>query len=445
MDAIQKSLDQLAKRAPALHANSHSAKAALTSPSVHDSIDRLIADLETARASLHDRDAPPNPAVLAAELSKSVQTTQSSISDRQKEFYAALSKAFKALDRKFPSQLDAVADPSLFTSPEAQHALETVLLHHLLRHGDWQGAQVFSEESTLPISATVADTFTELHLILDAISRGDLRPAIRWAERERDFLIKRQSPLEFALHRSQFIRIATGSCLHLDHLAGSSGGGAESDPDGETTPPSNISTALEYGRRNLQPFLDRHLPEVQRMFTLLAFLPNFAIASSYGPDGSDSVPVEHLLPTVPAVYRPLLDAKLVHAPFLEPLFRLEFSSRNRVSKEAPLATCVEVGAGGALSQIIKVKTIMRERKNEWSQADELPIEIPLPPQLRFHSVFACPVSKEQATEDNPPMMLVCGHVFCRETITKMAKGGGRFKCSYCPTESTLSQAVRVHF
>ncbi len=31
----------------------------------------------------------------------------------------------------------------------------------------------------------------------------------------------------------------------------------------------------------------------------------------------------------------------------------------------------------------------------------------------FYSIFACPVSKEQSSEENPPMMLPCGHVLCK--------------------------------
>ena len=31
----------------------------------------------------------------------------------------------------------------------------------------------------------------------------------------------------------------------------------------------------------------------------------------------------------------------------------------------------------------------------------------------FHSIFACPVSKDQSTDTNPPMLLPCGHVLCQ--------------------------------
>lgn len=52
------------------------------------------------------------------------------------------------------------------------------------------------------------------------------------------------------------------------------------------------------------------------------------------------------------------------------------------------------------------------------------IEIPLPVENRYHSVFACPVSKEQATEANPPMMLNCAHVITKDSLQKLSKPGG---------------------
>jgi len=50
------------------------------------------------------------------------------------------------------------------------------------------------------------------------------------------------------------------------------------------------------------------------------------------------------------------------------------------------------------------------------------VEIPLPPSFLFHSIFVCPVSKEQATDANPPMMMPCGHVIAKESIEKISRG-----------------------
>lgn len=411
MEAVQKSLEQVAKRTPGLHSNSSSAKAAATQPSVHDSIDKLIAQVEAAKAAISNSassSSPPNPAVLLAELKSSAETAQKSILDRQKEFHAALSKSTKALEKKFPIPIDGVADPSLFTSAEAQNALERVIFNHLQRNGDWSTSYKFASEAKLPLSPQTEGLFVQLHTVVAAMARGDLRPAIRWAEQERGWLNARKSDLEFALHRSQFIRIAAGAIL-----PGSDEALANRDPDGEnvemmsasidqlnsasalsdpslasasavataaatdlphaTVAHTNVGRALAYGREHFQPFRTTHLAEIQRLFTLLAFLPAFIPAQAYGPEGLDSVPVEHLVLTVPLVYRPLLEASLVHAPLLEPLFKLEFCARNQIAKDAPLAIGVEVGAGGALNKIIKVKAVMKERGNEWSQADELPV------------------------------------------------------------------------
>lgn len=44
------------------------------------------------------------------------------------------------------------------------------------------------------------------------------------------------------------------------------------------------------------------------------------------------------------------------------------------------------------------------------------------------------------------MMMLCGHVVCAESLARLGKGThGRLKCCYCPTESTVSQAVRLYF
>jgi len=66
----------------------------------------------------------------------------------------------------------------------------------------------------------------------------------------------------------------------------------------------------------------------------------------------------------------------------------------------------------------------------------------LGPRFVRHSVFTCPISKEAGTPDNPPMLLLCGHVLGLASITKLARGSrsARFKCPYCPVESSMDDA-----
>jgi E3 ubiquitin-protein transferase RMND5 len=109
---------------------------------------------------------------------------------------------------------------------------------------------------------------------------------------------------------------------------------------------------------------------------------------------------------------------------LENVFAKEYCARLGMSRQVPLRVVSDIGGGGALARIEKGRKVMRERKGGWSQTDELPIEIPVPAENRYHSIFACPVSKEQTTEHNPPMMMVCGHVIAKDSLNKLTKAGG---------------------
>jgi len=104
----------------------------------------------------------------------------------------------------------------------------------------------------------------------------------------------------------------------------------------------------------------------------------------------------------------------------------------------------DIGGGGALARIEKGRKVMGDRKGGWTQADELPIEIPLSSDNRYHSIFACLVSKELSTESNPPMMMTCGHVISKDSLQKLNKAGGRSKCPYCPVETLVGAAQRIY-
>ena len=42
--------------------------------------------------------------------------------------------------------------------------------------------------------------------------------------------------------------------------------------------------------------------------------------------------------------------------------------------------------------------------------------------LRFHSVFSCPILRQTATDANPPLRLICGHVISKDALAKLATG-----------------------
>jgi hypothetical protein len=45
---------------------------------------------------------------------------------------------------------------------------------------------------------------------------------------------------------------------------------------------------------------------------------------------------------------------------------------------------------------------------DWNRLAQLPVEIDLGREYSFHSIFACPIARDQGAPDNPPMILPCG-------------------------------------
>jgi hypothetical protein len=136
-----------------------------------------------------------------------------------------------------------------------------------------------------------------------------------------------------------------------------------------------------------------------------------------------------------------------HFQDLQIQFTRDFCQLLGLSSESPMYIAVTTGSS-ALPTINKMTSLLKDKSGlEWSQEGELPVEVPLPDAQRYHSIFSCPVSKEAATEQNPAMMMACGHVIVKESLTRLCKGNqtSRFKCPYCPTESTAAQAIPIYF
>ena len=69
---------------------------------------------------------------------------------------------------------------------------------------------------------------------------------------------------------------------------------------------------------------------------------------------------------------------------IDPMFAREYCASLSMSRQMPLQVVADIGGGGALARIEKGRKLMRERKSEWSQTDELPVS-PFP----FISFFFC--------------------------------------------------------
>ena len=126
----------------------------------------------------------------------------------------------------------------------------------------------------------------------------------------------------------------------------------------------------------------------------------------------------------------------------EQLLVRAFSSLRALPADSPLSVVVDAGEV-ALPKLMKCRTVLEAKGTPWDSLSQLPVDLELPPRFDFHTLFACPVSREQCGPDNPPMLLPCGLALSRASIQKLTRANGRtFKCPY-PTSAQCGSEMSV--
>lgn len=359
---------------------------------------------------------------------------------------ANVSKAQKKLGKALDKALPAKPLPTEHDAMEHRTALiNRAIAMHLLREGEFEVASTFISEtqdnppledelpddmlpldgdqpmsdaddstspstpkqppSLLPLhlqSQALQEKFTDMYSILQDLRLHNLMPAIGWAHENSAALEARGSNFEFELSKLQYVWLFKGP-------------GTNQLPDDQY---NGRSGALLYARQNFARFQSRHLKEIQQLASAMVYAPNLSQSPYRSVFASDTAFSD------------------VAASFTR-----EFCSLLGLSAESPLYVAATAGSL-ALPRLLKYTSAARAKGTAWTTADELAFETPLPRRMVYHSIFVCPVSKEQTTEANPPMMIPCGHVLARETLQKLCKGT-RFKCPYCPSDGNIKDARQI--
>lgn len=320
--------------------------------------------------------------------------------------------------KPLPTEYDALAShPSL---------INRAIAMHLLREGQFSVAQTFISEALdnpplptptpgtpNPYSSTSTELedlkpdelqakFSEMYEILNELKNHNLAPAIVWSRINSAELDRRGSNLEFELSKLQYLWLFEGpkrNGLPDNHHNG-------------------VTGAIAYAKLHFPHFPIRHRKEIQKLVTAILYQSNLNESP----------------------YKQVFDFEAAWEE-VSSSFTREFCFLLGLSAESPLYVAATAGAI-ALPTLLKLASIVKEKRTEWTTQNELPVEIPLPRSMIYHAIFVCPVSKEQTTEENPPMMMPCGHVVAKESLHKLAKGG-RFKCPYCPNESHTRDAKQI--
>ncbi|MCJ1384736.1 hypothetical protein MMC17_007854 [Xylographa soralifera] len=352
---------------------------------VQQTIDMLI----KARNSISDN--PASAPITLAKLQNPVKASFDVIKSDLGEIYKGLGLWSKALDKKFKGKPLPTTDYDALSSQPS--LINRAIGMHLLREGQFSVASAFlTEASSKPVQTSVSsnntrsehlvaagvgmDTsnseglrkqFAEMYYILDEMrNKKNLLPATTWARVNSTSLEARGSNLEFELGMLQFVWLFTGGPCAGDH--------------------SNSAVcqqaALTYARKQFGSFQGRYLREIQQLIGAMAFCPNL-IESPYRHIFHNDEAWENLAMS----------------------FTREFCSLLGLSADSPLYIASTAGAI-ALPTLLKLQTIMKEKRTEWTTQHELPVSrdtatasIPIPFDIRMPSLEGTDDRSQSSNDD----------------------------------------------
>ncbi|XP_077224235.1 protein RMD5 homolog [Tasmannia lanceolata] len=372
-----------------------SKKQKLSSSKTQEVIDQVGRELKHALAkmqSTHDTASPIDQKSILTELNTKLNEINptNQLEGSQRELNVALSKYAKVLEKSFNPDISKAYRNVDFDI----HTVNQIIALHFYRQGLFDLGECFVTEAKESESTALKSQFLEMYQILEAMKCKNLEPALKWTATHRDQLLQNSSTLELELHRLQFVEILQKG---------------------------SRNEALNYVRTYLAPFASTHMTEIQKLMACLLWIGRL----------DDSPYAEFLSPT--------------HWERLAEEVARQFCSLLGQSYESPLSVAIAAGFQG-LPTLLKLANVMAAKKQEWLAMKQLPVPMDLGKEFEFHSIFVCPVSRDQGSEENPPMLMPCGHVLCKQSIVKLSKSGTRsFKCPYCPLETTVSQCRQLYF
>lgn len=318
----------------------------------------------------------------------------------QKELNIGLSKYTKFLEKHFNPDISKAYRHVDFDISTVNQIIAT----HFYRQGLFDLGDCFLHEAESEPSITASVTalklsFLEMHRVLDAMKAYNLEPALLWAAAQSGRLLQNGSSLELKLHQLQFVEILKKG---------------------------SRTEALSYARKYLAPFAPVHRAEIQKLMACLLWTGRL--------DQSPYCNDEFMSPT-PAYWNKISEE-----------LAQQYCGLLGQSYESPWTVAITAGVQG-LPTLLKLASVMAAtKKQEWEAMKQLPVPVDLGREFQFHSIFVCPVLREQVSEENPPMLMPCGHVLSKQSIVKLSKSSSRpFKCPYCPLEANVAQCRQLHF
>lgn len=309
----------------------------------------------------------------------------------QKETKLSLTKLVKVLENLYHPDISLACRSIGFDI----HLVNKILIQHCYREGLFDVGDCLVKEAGEEEETDVRSQSFEIKQIIESMKLRNIEPAMRWIFANRDKLKQKGSKLEFKL-----ITLKYSDMLRE----------------------GNRDATMKYARTHFPQYSSLHLQEIQKLVTCqlwIGELDKSPYAEMVSPSCWDKITKELI-----NEYYHLLNQPL----------------------NSPLTVALSAGLE-SLPTLLKLVDVMALKKQEWQAMKQLPVPLELGNEFQFHSIFVCPVSRDQSSQENPPMMMPCGHVISKQSMMRLSKNcaNRRFKCPYCLVETSATTCTQLFF
>ena len=284
-------------------------------------------------------------------------------------------------------------------------AFLTILIKDLYRKGNFNTANTLINESKISFNSNFKYLFNDLNIITQELKKGSIEGLTNWIIKYYSTLKEFDSDLPFELNCFKFIILKENNELSKNEI-------------------------LIKGKSLFKDYISdyKYLTKISKAYSYMTLYDSKSIKSDM----------------FQSKYVNFINKEAMISKLIE-MFTRDCCLILNIPLESGFFVTLLAGLI-SMPQIVKSEKILKNKK-DMTNDRELPYEISLPNELKFHSIFICPVLKEISTKDNPPMLLTCGHVISKNSLNKMNKSNynsnNLIKCPTCPNTQAISDCIEL--
>ncbi|WOL05811.1 hypothetical protein Cni_G14542 [Canna indica] len=307
-----------------------------------------------------------------------------------KDLNEGLAKYVRLLEKSFRADISESYQNLDFDA----HLVNQIIAIYFYRDGLFDLGDCFVREANDSEAAALKAPFLQMYGALEALKSRNLEPALNWASEQSEWLFLNGSDLKLTLHQLQYLEL-----LQND----------------------NGTAALGYSAEYLTPYAAEYPDDVSNLLACLLWKGKL----------HESPYAEYVSPK--------------HWDTLPEKFKHQFCSLLGESYQGALGVAIVTGFR-ELPMLVKLQKLT-DGEQDWESMHQLPIPIELETQLLLRSVVVCPGLKEKTSNENPPLLMPCGHVLSKKLIT-LISGNTRclsFWCPCCKKRAKFIECRQLHF